>query len=226
MLYIIGLGHSLVQAQRLEFDLVPSRSTSDRTVVPSEPLRLKNILSGLLGQELDARFCRLGRDPIQLGQATSCCPPATSDDHCLTFFQSLGRWCFGCFNLRRDGQCDSNVDPVLSTSTTLFSGCHPCLNLNYKASRYPISSTPDFSSGTLHCFLLPCYQINHLNLHRGHRRRACHLLPRRGNHHYDKVDIAGHDSPLISIRQPEVGNRLLSTNKQALVALDGCIALA
>lgn len=31
----------------------------------------------------------------------------------IDLFQALGQWCFGCFNLRRDGQCDLNVDPVL-----------------------------------------------------------------------------------------------------------------
>lgn len=141
-----------MEALRRLSGLEQFRSTQARPVVPSECPRLKNVLSVLPGQELDARFCRLGRDPIQLGQATSCSSPATSDDHRLTFFLSSGLWCFGCFNLRRDGQCYSNVGPVLWTSTALSGGGHPCLKLNYKASRNPISSTPDFLSGTLHCF--------------------------------------------------------------------------
>lgn len=49
--------------------------------------------------------------------------PARTDDHRLTFFRSLGRWCFGCFNLRRDGQCDSNVDLVLSYFDNLIQWC-------------------------------------------------------------------------------------------------------
>lgn len=58
----------------------------------------------------------------------------------LDLTRSLGRWCFGCFNLRRDGQCYSNVDPNLWTSPSLIDIIYPCVGLNYKATTYPISS--------------------------------------------------------------------------------------
>lgn len=141
----------------------------------------------------------------------------------LDYFRFLGHWCFGCFNLRRDGQCNSNVDLVLLSPTTLFALYYPCLQLRYKVSAYPIPSTPDPSC------VEPCIiylqqvvysprkkvQIIHNKRQTISTFGPTYTIVRNDNFAAGLLDIYYLDTPLISCGRESIPNRPLDpTDKQ------------